>query len=653
MASTKLSLWTLCILFLSWTTVQGTQPEFERRLVDTNLMVDATKIGRRLASGDYQPIRVLVDDEQIRSTSSLKSSQKSFLLNDVLPMMKKWIEERYKVIPVDGKITLTVDKCLSYRFPSRYSSSGVDDTDLIIFATAESISSSAKAGSCFQDSTTKRPLAGRIVFNPSKVDPDREGTWYGLALHEATHLMGFISGLFEDFIDPDTNQPLGVENVYKVKTIKDKERHLVILPKVVEAAREHFCCDSLEGLELEDYDSDGPDIHWDERVLWNEYMTSIVESWNQQSKLTLALMEGSGWYKVDMTKADNLLYGKCLGCDFVEEKCMEPGNPPTTKWPEYFCVEDDARGCSFNRLLLGKCYVTKYSSSLPDHFRYFTKSTRYGGKTEEMDYCPTLRYYSGDCLAVPDDWDSSTKKYYAVRKDTRGEKARCFPGSWVHNEALGNKSASSWLGEDDRRVSCLNVDCRESKLFVSIGEVEIECPNEGGDIDLSSYDGVQGVINCPKYDVLCPLRNFDGNIIDDGGVTQPEEEEEDDKTEEEEDDTSIEPAEFKPIRIKVDDSQARSSSLLTSSQQTFLLDEIIPAAKEWLEKVYRVLPAKGKLVMETEDCEGAEVPEQYLSSGAEEIDFLLLITIDTSSATATTGTCQQDPITRRPVAGRI
>lgn len=35
------------------------------------------------------------------------------------------------------------------------------------------------------------------------------------------------------------------------------------------------------------------------------------------SKFTMALMEDSGWYKVDMSKADHLTFGENDGCDFL------------------------------------------------------------------------------------------------------------------------------------------------------------------------------------------------------------------------------------------------------------------------------------------------------------------------------------------------
>ena len=39
------------------------------------------------------------------------------------------------------------------------------------------------------------------------------------------------------------------------------------------------------------------------------------------SGLTFALLEDTGWYQVDHTKADHLFWGKYLGCDFAQKSC--------------------------------------------------------------------------------------------------------------------------------------------------------------------------------------------------------------------------------------------------------------------------------------------------------------------------------------------
>ena len=50
--------------------------------------------------------------------------------------------------------------------------------------------------------------------------------------------------------------------------------------------------------------------HWEKRIFQNEAMTGTVHSSNPvYSRLTLALLEDSGWYITDFSKAQPLSWG--------------------------------------------------------------------------------------------------------------------------------------------------------------------------------------------------------------------------------------------------------------------------------------------------------------------------------------------------------
>ena len=73
---------------------------------------------------------------------------------------------------------------------------------------------------------------------------------------------------------------------------------LMVTPRVVEEVRLHFNCSDLEGAELEDQGGDGTALtHWEKRIFQNEAMTGTVHTENPvYSRLTIALLEDSGWY---------------------------------------------------------------------------------------------------------------------------------------------------------------------------------------------------------------------------------------------------------------------------------------------------------------------------------------------------------------------
>ena len=76
-------------------------------------------------------------------------------------------------------------------------------------------------------------------------------------------------------------------------------RWLVQTPKVLEKAREHFGCSSLEGVELEDLNRSSAGSHWDSRIMFSDFMISHIPSNPIYSAITFAYFEDTGYYKVN------------------------------------------------------------------------------------------------------------------------------------------------------------------------------------------------------------------------------------------------------------------------------------------------------------------------------------------------------------------
>ena len=169
--------------------------------------------------------------------------------------------------------------------------------------------------------------------------------------HELLHAFGFSSSLFAFFRDeegrprtarledgkPEINSELQVRQWSNntVRTVqrpwlvrsglKEKTTSLMVTPRVVEEVRRHFDCPTLEGAELEDQGGDGTALtHWEKRIFQNEAMTGTVHSSAPvYSRLTLALLEDSGWYRCDYSRAQPLAWGAGAGCHFATKSCME------------------------------------------------------------------------------------------------------------------------------------------------------------------------------------------------------------------------------------------------------------------------------------------------------------------------------------------
>ncbi|GKC66515.1 leishmanolysin-like peptidase, partial [Tanacetum coccineum] len=80
--------------------------------------------------------------------------------------------------------------------------------------------------------------------------------------------------------------------------------------------------DNFTGLELED--GGGRRMsgsHWEKRHWMNEIMTGLVDTRTVVSKMTLALLEDSGWYEANYSMTARLDWGHNQGTEFVTTPC--------------------------------------------------------------------------------------------------------------------------------------------------------------------------------------------------------------------------------------------------------------------------------------------------------------------------------------------
>ncbi len=98
----------------------------------------------------------------------------------------------------------------------------------------------------------------------------------------------------------------------------------LVTPKLIAEAKNHFNCDSINGIYLEDEGGETSEASHFEKILFgNELMTGIQNGNPVLSRFTLALLEDSGWYWVDYGLAQDLEWGKKKGCDFYSYLCKD------------------------------------------------------------------------------------------------------------------------------------------------------------------------------------------------------------------------------------------------------------------------------------------------------------------------------------------
>ncbi|XP_022336666.2 leishmanolysin-like peptidase [Crassostrea virginica] len=318
---------------------------------------------------------------------------------------------------------------------------GVANADFILYVAASSsvkcqhAKTIAYAAHCQQEIVLDRPVAGYISICPNAVSTRSHDRTQLLSTmkHEILHALGFSAGLYAFFRDqngmpltprsPNNNKPYQIHPTYKFyvwsdrvmkevvrygwKTAngrKDRNVRLIVTPAVQREARRHFNCPTLEGAEVENQGIYGTSVtHWEKRLFENEVMTGTYTQNPVVSRVTLALMEDTGWYQVNYNMAEELEWGRNLGCDFVFKSCMDwmDTHPPPSMDMHPFCKE--VRGgllktdCTRNRRAVGFCNLVEYSGPLPPEYQYFTFTSgvqwsgdyrRLGGAVELADYCP-------------------------------------------------------------------------------------------------------------------------------------------------------------------------------------------------------------------------------------------------------------------------
>lgn len=93
------------------------------------------------------------------------------------------------------------------------------------------------------------------------------------------------------------------------------------------------------------------------------------------SRLTLALMEDTGWYKANYSLAQDLSWGKNLGCDFVTKSCKQWMDMKRSKGQSIhpFCnkVKRDPleTECTDDRSSVALCNLVEHVQPLPNFYQ--------------------------------------------------------------------------------------------------------------------------------------------------------------------------------------------------------------------------------------------------------------------------------------------
>ncbi|XP_053103177.1 leishmanolysin-like peptidase [Hemicordylus capensis] len=435
---------------------------------------------------------------------------------------------------------------------------GVRDADFVLYVSAlttercgqENII--AYAAYCQLEADMDRPIAGYANLCPSMIStqPQEFVGMLSTVKHEIIHALGFSAGLFAFYHDEDGNpltvrhadglppfsESLGVyqwsnkvvRNAVRLWDVRGNKhlRHnifLLITPKVVEEARKHFNCPILEGMELENQGGMGTELnHWEKRLLENEAMTGSHTQNRVFSRITLALMEDTGWYKANYSMAEKLDWGRGKGCDFVMKSCKFWIDQRRKRKELVVPYCDTLRSnplqltCRQDQRAVAVCNLQKFSQQLPQEYQYFDSLygvpaedlPYYGGSVEIADYCPFSQEFSwhlsgefqrsSDCRILENQPDPF--KNYGAEK--YGPNSVCL----IQKSAFVMEQCRKKLSYPDWGSGCYQVSCSSDGLTVWVKDMAYLCSRSGQvltvNIQMNGWVHVGNLV-CPACSDFC------------------------------------------------------------------------------------------------------------------------------------------------------
>ncbi|XP_023446727.1 leishmanolysin-like peptidase isoform X2 [Dasypus novemcinctus] len=437
---------------------------------------------------------------------------------------------------------------------------GVQDADFVLYVGAlatercshENIIS--YAAYCQQEAKMDRPIAGYANLCPNMIStqPQEFIGMLSTVKHEIIHALGFSAGLFAFYHDkdgnpltsrfadglPPFNYSLGlyqwsdkvVRKVERLWDVRDNKIvhhtvYLLVTPRVVDEARKHFNCPVLEGMELENQGGMGTELnHWEKRLLENEAMTGSHTQNRVLSRITLALMEDTGWYKANYSMAEKLDWGRGMGCDFVRKSCKFWIDQQRQKRQMLSPYCDTLRSnplqltCRQDQRAVAVCNLQKFLKPLPQEYQYFDELSGipaedlayYGGSVEIADYCPFRQEFSwhlsgeyqrsSDCRILENQPDLF--KNYAAEK--YGPQSICL----IQKSAFVMEKCERKLSYPDWGSGCYQVSCSPQGLKVWVQDISYLCSRAGQVLPVSiQMNGWihGGNLLCPSCWDFCEL----------------------------------------------------------------------------------------------------------------------------------------------------
>jgi leishmanolysin-like peptidase len=469
--------------------------------------------------------------------SGLTTEYATYLENVLMPEVKSYFEATFTVARLTTNLKVVTTGAVA---PLATSGVTVDATDndpgiagtdyLLYYSATNSDTCTANTlayASLFEVTGCDRPLVGYIHFCPGGIttmdtSSIAHAQQLSTAKHELIHALGFSSRLYPYYRNSDMsprtprNTATGVPNTATLTVplsntgnddagtatlwtpstdyfagasdpVLGGTRYKFKSTKVLEKARQHFGCSSLDGIEVENQGGSGNwGSHWEKRIIGNEAMSAVVDSVTSPvSAITLALFEDMGFWGVNYAQADDFPHMQNAGCDTVTKQCLTNGASINSK---YFCNADSSiHACTFNGAAIGGCNKGTQSGLASYYYHFGDTST--AGNQFYADYCPTVTYFSNRiCTNTADAQDAD--QYMGAEF---GSSSRCFSSSlFATRYSLQEKTAGCY------KYQCLSSSAMQISVYYSQTQsftVDCTSATAGNVMQVPNFNGG---LTCPN-----------------------------------------------------------------------------------------------------------------------------------------------------------
>ena len=466
------------------------------------------------SSSEYQPIRILIDTsildqknpEMPKDNIYWALNNCSQILSELLSVIRVTEEN-----PIKYNFTSHPEFNISQNIVNGSLSKGNFDYDLILIVTLDWRIQNINYTILSRDDKTKRPNLGilNLAYSNEMVGIRNIEVIYlqYLFLHYLIHFLGFSYENFSNFTKNGNKI-----DVYETK-FDDRMKlntNYIKTPKVLEIAKKYYNCQNITGIPLENQEGNTT-AHWDARWLLGDIMNSYNYNYKSDqviSEFTLALLEDSGWYKVNYYTGGLMSFGKNKGCEFIYNDCSTSFK---NEFCEYFTDNTLYGSCSSGRQARTYCSSNFYNNyNIPDFYRRYPYRS-----VKEVDYCIINEpYYNealsslfvGSCKHVEEQINYGTILNFQGKRrseittelvETFSNTSFCVLVSLIPSSSSNNEENLLNI----IHPICYEMFCSDTALTIKIKNQFIVCPREGGKVRI--LGDFQGYIYCPDYNLIC------------------------------------------------------------------------------------------------------------------------------------------------------